>query len=165
VLLQSDGDLVDVDGVSPVYFKNVDGGNYTVSVRHRNHLGMSSNPANPIALGLSNSPYDFTTAAGAGVFGVPVTNYTQVNGKNLLYAGNASLNTNVRYAGIGNDKDFMLSLLGGDPLGVLSTVYHQGDLNLNRIFRYAGISNDKDFLLATPAGSDPLAVRTQALPN
>jgi Dockerin type I domain len=37
-LLQADGDIVDVDGVSPLVFLNVPANNYYLGIRHRNHL-------------------------------------------------------------------------------------------------------------------------------
>ncbi|HMR44452.1 MAG TPA: hypothetical protein PKC40_11495, partial [Saprospiraceae bacterium] len=39
-LLQRDGDVVDVDGQSPLRFNNLNFGSYHVAVRHRNHLGL-----------------------------------------------------------------------------------------------------------------------------
>ncbi|MEM1326314.1 MAG: alpha-amylase family glycosyl hydrolase [Bacteroidota bacterium] len=48
-LLQKDGDVVDVDGVSPLTF-NVLSGNYFVSVRHRDHLGLMTG----VVVNLSN---------------------------------------------------------------------------------------------------------------
>ena len=39
-LVQRDGDVVDVDGISPVKFTGVAPGNYHVAIRHRNHLGV-----------------------------------------------------------------------------------------------------------------------------
>ncbi len=44
-LLQRDGDVVDVDGVSPVHFPNITPDNYYVAVKHRNHLGVMTNMA------------------------------------------------------------------------------------------------------------------------
>ncbi len=41
-LVQRDGDVVDLDGVSPVTFKDVEPGSYYVVVKHRNHLGTMS---------------------------------------------------------------------------------------------------------------------------
>lgn len=38
-LLQRDGDVVDMDGVTPVEFRNSAEGAYYVAIRHRNHLG------------------------------------------------------------------------------------------------------------------------------
>lgn len=46
-LLQADGDVVDVDGTSPVAF-SVPAGMYHVAIRHRNHLGVMTNA--PVAI-------------------------------------------------------------------------------------------------------------------
>jgi hypothetical protein len=43
-LLQRNGDLVDVDSVSPLFFKDVLPGQYTIAIRHRNHLGLCTDP-------------------------------------------------------------------------------------------------------------------------
>ena len=37
-LLQRDGDVVDINGLSPVLLKEIAAGNYHVRIRHRNHL-------------------------------------------------------------------------------------------------------------------------------
>ena len=47
-LLQADGDVVDMDGTSPVSFYCVDPGNYYVAVKHRNHLGVMTDEAKNI---------------------------------------------------------------------------------------------------------------------
>lgn len=51
-LLQKDGDIVDMDGVSPITFSSATADNYYIAVRHRNHLGFRT--ANTVAL--SNVP-------------------------------------------------------------------------------------------------------------
>ena len=57
-LIQRDGDVVDVDGVSTVLF-DIAPGEYYVSVRHRNHLGVMS--AEPLRFGYNENPIiDFT---------------------------------------------------------------------------------------------------------
>jgi GEVED domain len=38
-LVQADGDIVDVDGISPVAIPNLPAGTYYIAVRHRNHYG------------------------------------------------------------------------------------------------------------------------------
>ena len=63
-LLQRDGDVVDVDGVSSVQVAVADG-NYYVAVRHRNHLGVMT--ANPVALSGGTALIDFT--GGVGTYG------------------------------------------------------------------------------------------------
>ncbi len=57
-LLQRDGDVVDVDGTSPLIFPQLID-DYFVVVAHRNHLGIMS--ASPIALGYSITNVDFKT--------------------------------------------------------------------------------------------------------
>lgn len=42
-LLQSDGDIVETDGKTPIVFDAVPFGTYHVAIRHRNHLGIMSN--------------------------------------------------------------------------------------------------------------------------
>lgn len=169
VFVQKDGDLVDVDGISPVYFKNLDAGNFTVTVRHRNHLAISTNNAGGFYKSLSLAPsasLDFTTLAAANILGTAGTNYLNSGGFNLMYGGNANGNANVRFLGLNNDKDYLLNtVLSGNPSGVLSNVYSQGDFNMNKVARFLGINNDKDFLLNTSLIGDPSAVKSQVLPN
>lgn len=60
-LIQRDGDIVDIDGVSPLSFAGTAVNNYYTVVRHRNHLGvMSATPISPEQLG---SLVDFTSPA------------------------------------------------------------------------------------------------------
>jgi hypothetical protein len=137
-------------------------------VRHRNHLAMSQNPANAIALSLANTSFDFTNTANAALLGTAGAAYVQagVSLKNLMWSGNASMNNNVRFGGPVNDKDYLLGTgLSGNSATVLSNVYNVSDLNMNRIVRYGGPSNDKDFLLNTPLSTNGSLTRTQVLPN
>ncbi len=65
-LLQADGNVVDVNGDSFVFFAGVAAGNYYIVVRHRNHLAIMT----PGAIPLSNSTaylHDFTTGSAYGV--------------------------------------------------------------------------------------------------
>jgi len=60
-LLQRDGDIVDVDGMSPVNFTNVQPGQYNFSVRHRNHLGAVTLYPKRLKNEPQTEPFDFTT--------------------------------------------------------------------------------------------------------
>jgi hypothetical protein len=167
-LVQRDGDIVDVDGVSPVYFKNLDAGAaYTIAIRHRNHLGIATDPvANLQSLSEANpgTTIDFSTMTDAQIFGTSAA-YTISGGKNLLWGGNANFNTNSRFNGLANDKDYLLiTVLGNNPATILSNVYSAGDVNMNRTARFNGLANDKDFILINVLGSAPATIRTQALP-
>ena len=164
-LLQRDGDVVEIDGVSPLYFKNIDANNFAVAVRHRNHLGMSSDPGS-FAKALSEqntSSLNLSNASDAQIFGSSAA-YTNSGGINLLWGGNANSNVNSRYSGAGNDRATILLDLGGNDLTVL-TGYYRSDINMNRQVRYSGANNDRAYLLATVLAGIDLTVRTQQLPN
>ena len=165
-LLQRDGDVVDIDGVSPVYFKNVDAGNYIVSVKHRNHLAMSINVANySQALGLvKNTQFDYSTTPATNLLGVAATNYFNGSSKNMLYAGNVNGNANVRFSALSNDKDALLINVLGNVSTNSVTGYSRGDLNMNRIARFTALNNDKDYLLITVLGGLTTASKTQSTP-
>lgn len=83
-LLQKDGDVVGMDGVSPVRFYMPDG-NYYLALRHRNHLGFRT--AAPITLSSNPAVVDFTDNSVAlngsfpvaGVFNYPDL-FTMVGG-------------------------------------------------------------------------------------
>jgi hypothetical protein len=77
-LVQRDGDIVETDGISPVFFNAVPSDNYYIAIRHRNHLGAMT--ANTVSLGNTIQQTDFTSAAtwganaqtnlGSGVMGL-----------------------------------------------------------------------------------------------
>jgi hypothetical protein len=170
-LLQRDGDIVDVDGVSPLYFKDLSSGNYTVAVRHRNHIGMSTDPATNLrALSEANpvTTLDFTSAGNdVYVNGAIVSNtpYNIVNGFRVLWGGNANMNTNVNYSALGNDRLYLLNtILGGSATGSVAG-YSVGDLNMNRTANYSALGNDRLFLLNTVLGGSATSSKSQHLPN
>jgi hypothetical protein len=164
-LLQRDGDIVDIDGVSPVYFKNVDAASYTVAVKHRNHLAMASNPTNfNQALTLTpNTKLNFTSNVATNLMGAPNVNYFNNGTVNMLYAGNANGNANVKYQGPANDRVTLLTDLGSNESTILNG-YYRGDLNMNRVFKYQGPTNDRVYLLSTILGSSESVIIQQALP-
>lgn len=174
-LLQRDGDIVDVDGVSAVFFKNMDPGNYILTVRHRNHLGIGADATTYTkSLNLSepalSSIFDFTTTSDAQMFGA-ATAYTTAshptNGSvNLLWGGNSNSNINTRYTGLQNDKDYILvTTLSNSSSTVLLNVYSPADINMNRNVRFNGLANDKDFLYISVLGSNTTTQRIQSIPN
>ncbi|MEI2750636.1 MAG: hypothetical protein V9E88_18000 [Ferruginibacter sp.] len=167
-LLRRNGEIVDVDGISPVYFKNIDANNnYTLVVRHRNHLGIATDPvANLQTIDLSgNSETDFTLMNDAQLFG-NASAFAVNTGKTLLWAGNINANNNIRYNGPANDRDYLLStILSGNQGTILTDVYSNGDINMNRVVRYNGPANDRDYLLATPLTNNQGTIRTESLPQ
>lgn len=158
-LIQRDGDVVDVDGTSPVIFRGREADDYFIAVRHRNHIGIRSTNT----LSLANQPvqyYNFTVEQFQAIGGVqaPLAN-GQVWG---MYGGNANSNNNVKYSGPGNDQNTLLNgCLGGNKSLILSQLYNSCDLNLNGTVRYSGPLNDQNFLLNTVLEGSKAKIITQ----
>ncbi len=86
-LLQRDGDIVDVDGVSPLAFDGIPNGNYYVAIQHRNHLGIMT--ASAVSILAAGSTIDFTSDALA-TYGSNARK--DVNGVMVMWAGDADAN-------------------------------------------------------------------------
>lgn len=157
-LLQRDGDVVDVDGTSPVGFCSAPGP-YHVAVRHRNHLGCMT--ASAITLGGTPSTVDFTSP-------VVATHGTEarkgIGGTMVLWAGNASTDNTVRYTGAGNDRDVVLQAIGGASPTSVVMGYQASDVNLDGTTRYTGAGNDRDPILVNVGPSMPTNARVEQLP-
>jgi hypothetical protein len=163
-LLQRDGDIVEMDGITPVYFKNNAGdANFSVTVRHRNHLSMSTNPSaftQALDIQANSTKLDFATIAGANLMGTSNTNYFNNGTVNMLYGGNVNGNANVRYSGASNDRASMLLDLGGVETNIV-TGYSRADVNMNRNARYSGANNDRSFLLSNVLSSSEVGIKNQ----
>jgi hypothetical protein len=155
VLVQRDGDLVDTDGVSPVNMAGFAAGNYFVSVRHRNHLGVRT----AATLGLAKTTttaYNFTTAQTQAFPGAVANNPMAALAPTAffgMWGGDANGNRNVRYSGAANDNNQLLNItLGGNVAGVITNTYNRSDLNMNGNVRYSGAANDNNVLLNVVLG-------------
>lgn len=157
-LLQRDGDIVDVDGSSPVAF-NVAGGGYHVVVKHRNHLAVMS--ANTVTIGSTAGSIDFRTSA-TTTFGTDAQR--ALGSVRALWMGDCNGNGSVVYTGTGNDRDLVLVRIGGVVPTNTVNGYHQEDANLDGAVRYTGSGNDRDLILQTIGGAVPTNTRTQQLP-
>ncbi|MCB9163292.1 MAG: hypothetical protein H6592_02480 [Flavobacteriales bacterium] len=158
-LLQRDGDVVDMDGVSPVIFA-VPSGNYGVALRHRNHAGVMT--ASAIALSAAPAVIDMTQSSTA-TFGSSAR--MSLGGRLCLWPGDVNHDGQVKYAGADNDRDLVLQAIGGlVPTNTLINVYEGRDVNLDGAVKYAGENNDRDLILQTIGGSIPTAVRHEQLP-
>lgn len=169
-LLQRDGDVVDIDGVTPLYFKNVDAANYTIAVRHRNHLAMSTNPAafnQALDLAVNATKLNFSNPAfSSNIMGAVTANYANNGTVNMLYAGNVNMNAGLRWLAPSSDKDAIVTnVLGGSSSSTLSNTYSVGDVDLNRGVRWLAPSSDKDYILTTSLGGVSSVTRSQAIPN
>ena len=70
-LLQADGDIVDMDGFSPVTFPNTPLGDYYLAIRHRNHLGFRT--MNKVPFKLNPTTINFTNNS-VSVYGASALN-------------------------------------------------------------------------------------------
>ncbi|MCG8327556.1 MAG: Ig-like domain-containing protein, partial [Chitinophagales bacterium] len=150
-LVQRDGDVVDIDGLSPLCFEQTLPGTFYVAVRHRNHLGTMT--ASAIALSSNGTIVDFTNLAtplwenNASFDGFE---QITINGIYALWAGNTSVDNKVVFAGQDNDKDPIFNEIDQAPANILKLQtfifpgYHPGDVDLNGDSIYAGQNNDVD---------------------
>ncbi|MBZ0207431.1 MAG: hypothetical protein K8H89_14005 [Flavobacteriales bacterium] len=156
-LLQRDGDIVDVDGTSPVAFV-VPAGNYHVAVRHRNHLGCMT--VNAISMGAVATTVDLAAPATA-TFGTDARK--SLNGERLLWMGNAHVDNKLSYTGAQNDRDPIINRIGTDPT-ISMPGYYTEDCNMDGVVRYTGSLNDRDPILVNLGGSIPTTIRLEQLP-
>ncbi|MBK9274984.1 MAG: proprotein convertase P-domain-containing protein [Flavobacteriales bacterium] len=157
-LVQRDGDVVAIDGTSPVSF-TLSAGDYFVAVRHRNHLGAMATPA--LALSGTATTVDLTAPA-TGTFG---TNARKTVGSiRALWAGDVTFNRQIKYAGGSNDRDPILVRIGGTVPTAVANGYHPEDVNLNGQVKYAGSANDRDPILVNIGGTVPTATRSEQIP-
>lgn len=161
-LLQRDGDVVDVDGSSPVIFDRGPG-SYYIALRHRNHLGAMT--ADAVALDVVVATVDLTIAATATHGTEARKPVAGLNPAEVLWAGNVDFNTELKYTGSGNDRDPILFAIGGSvPTAVLNDQYRNEDVNMDGLVKYVGEGNDRDPILQNIGGSVPTAIRNAQLP-
>ena len=143
--VQRDGDVVDVDGVSPVEF-DVAPDDYFVVVRHRNHLGVMTATALPLAG--TGSMVDFTDAS-TPTFGMYAQKEVET-GVTALWAGNADSNDQIVFVGSGTENIVLSTTVLLDPAndGVFSTShtvdgYYNADIDMNGTVVYVGSGTDQ----------------------
>jgi uncharacterized repeat protein (TIGR01451 family) len=155
-LVQRDGDVVDVDGVSPLLFESTTPANYYVSVRHRNHLGAMTNSAIPLTP--SGTLVDFTLMDGPATYhnaeeydGLEQAVY---GGLRALWAGNSKHDMKVKYQGGFNDANAVASDVIFHPSNGafgfnfdFGFGYWVGDVNMDGKVKYQGGGNDANIIL------------------
>jgi len=155
-LLQRDGDIVGLDGVSNLLM-TAPPTDYYIIVKHRNHIGSMTS----ITIGLNKNTatiVDFKSNALA-TFGSNAR-VDMGSGNFALWAGNAGGDIAVRYLGSGSDanriKDEVIAHINNTTSSNLYsfTGYNIADINLDGTIRYQGSGNDtnilKDIVLSHP---------------
>jgi hypothetical protein len=117
-LIQRDGDIVDVDGTSSVFFPNVNEGDYYVVIGHRSHLAVMT-AGTQAALSTVTSNLDFTSTTTA-TYGSGAQKLNS-NGVCLLFGGDANGNGQVQNT---DDVQFWMPQAG-------TAGYQSADYDLN----------------------------------
>ena len=167
-LVQRDGDVVDMDGVSPLCFRLIEPGSYYVAVRHRNHLGTMT--ASDIALTTDGTVVDFTNTAADLWENTPAYDGLEqiiMGGQFALWAGNTNVNQTVIFAGQSNDEDPIFNEIdqaAGNIFGLQTYIlpgYHPGDVNMDGNSIFAGQNNDVDAIFNNVDGHPRNLLRLQ----
>ena len=171
-LLQRDGDVVDIDGVSNLYF-DLWANTFYIAIKHRNHLGVMSNL--PQILNYDGANINFIDGSLA-TYG----SHAQLllgSGDLALRTGDVRQNGQIRFSGSDNDpnviKDYVLADPGNGFNSVTypSTGYLMIDVDLNGTGRFSGSGNDsniiKDNVLAHPGNgfNSPTYVIIKTIPD
>jgi len=164
-LLQRDGDIVDADGISPLFFEGIEGGTFYVSVKHRNHLGIMT--ASPVTLEYNSTDVDFTSPAFLVYENLSISNSPRkIQGSvATMLACDANSNKNTRYNGFNNDKEAVLQSVGYSTPNNTLHAYRTEDLNMDGKVRYNNFNNDRYYIGLNIGMSNLNAVLSQHTPN
>lgn len=153
-LLQRDGDVVDVDGVSPLVFESLAAGEYYVAVRHRNHLGVMS--ANTYELDETPVFLDFSDT-GFLTYGEEAQDL--VDGRMAMKGGDFNQDGKLIMLGNSNDIDklfFGILLADGNTKPAENYIYygyHLTDFNLDGQSIWKGPNSDRTLFFNNTVGN------------
>ena len=148
-LLQRDGDVVNLDGVSNLIMTAAPT-SYFVVVKHRNHLGAMS--ATTIALNEATTTVVDFTNSGFSTFGTNAQVQLATNNM-AFWSGNVNGDTFVQYSGTNPDSPSILSEVLNDPGNFLNfptyivSGYNTHDVNMDGDTQYTGTNPDTPLLL------------------
>ena len=161
VLVQRDGDFVDVDGSTCIKFPSTPADDYYVVVRHRNHLGVMTR--NPISVSVltGGGIVDFTdsittpefnfgrTYPGATSYNFGGLSQVTVNGKRAIWYGNSTVDRRIKYTSPNDDVYSVYNDVFNFPNNLSKTYnynstigYFNGDIDMNSKVKYTSPSDD-----------------------
>jgi hypothetical protein len=155
-LLQRDGDVVAVDGVSPLSF-SMASGNYYVAISHRNHIGVIS--ASTFSLSASTTLVDFSASSATAQGGTNAL-LNLGNGIYAIYTGDYDGNAQIQ----NTDANAVIALLGGSG-------YTAADMDVNGQIQNTDVNNfinpniGKGQQFSKVAGGDSKAYSANAAHN
>ena len=145
-ILHNDGEVTDVDGVSPVEFTLVPDTEYYIEVNHRNHLGAMSAASIDVDM-MGQLTYDFRSQP---TFGSNAQR--SFSGNFALWVGDGFQNGIVRLNGINNQQIPILFTILTDPLNIgpsqghITQGYYNSDYNMDGLTRFTGLNRDPLFI-------------------
>ncbi|KAB7728168.1 tandem-95 repeat protein [Rudanella paleaurantiibacter] len=174
-LLQRDGDIVDVDGTSPLIFSQSLPAGYYVAVRHRNHLGVMSRLALPLST--TTTVVDFRNPSTPTYTTTSTSSYTQVTVDQAqvvvsqgvaMWAGNVlddnapvAPRNQIIYQGTDNDVNGIYQQVVNAPANGLKSPffrlrgYFTGDVNLDGQTLFQGTGNDVELIYQNVVKNHP----------
>ncbi len=164
-LLKRNGEVMAANA-QPLSFC-VPAGKYQVALRHRNHLGVITQRSVMLDGALADVNFRDVEAPDDTRGGWEALQVLNVDSTLFaLWPGDVSFDGSVRYVGMDNDRDPILTEIGGSvPTNVVSNVYVQPDVNLDSRVQYVGQGNDRDPILVAVGGSIPTNVREDFIPD
>ena len=150
-LLQRDGDVVAIDGVSPLSFTAASD-NYYIAIKHRNHLGIMS--ASTIALSETTTVVNFSDSASQITYGTEAqTTLGMTDGVVAMWSGDVNGDSVLQYTGATPDTPSILSNALNDSGNFLNLPtyvvvgYNVNDVDMNGGAQYTGATPDAPYIL------------------
>ncbi|MBP6238074.1 MAG: Ig-like domain-containing protein, partial [Saprospiraceae bacterium] len=157
-LLQRDGDVVDLDGLSYLSFPGVMEDSFYVVVKHRNHLGVMSGIVSNNELvdftKPSTTTFDFGSTLNNGFdFTGLAQKSNVVHGYKAMWAGDFDCDGKLKFANPNDDLNMLFFDVLAHPDNLSSSSnfdfghgYIQGDYDLNGKTKYDNPNDDKNLL-------------------
>lgn len=154
-LLQRDGDVVDVDGISDLNFPDLTATQFYVVVRHRNHIASMSGLVDGNTVIDFTKPetplYTFTTSLTEMNFNGLGQHRSKEYNVMALWAGDADSDCSVKKTNKGDDYNvifmenqrFFKTSIANGAIG-----YYQGDIDMNGKVKFEGTGDDTRILMS-----------------
>ena len=157
-LLQRDGDVVDLDGISPLRFQGVNVDSFYVVLKHRSHLGvMSMKVSNEDLIDFTSESFavfDHGTSQGNGLdyTGLAMKSGV-VTGYKALWGGDFDSNGKVKFTNPNDDQNILfVDVLFSSPDFLINYNnafgYMTGDFNMDSKAKYTNPEDDLNYLFS-----------------
>ncbi|MEE9438290.1 MAG: Ig-like domain-containing protein [Saprospiraceae bacterium] len=156
-LIQRDGDIVDLDGVSDLKFNGINIDSFYVVIKHRSHLGaMTMKVSNSDFVDFTSLDipmFDFGTTKNNGTdYTGLAQKSTRLPGYNVMWGGDFNCNGTVQFEGGAEDdlNILQISVLFNSPTFYinynLNYGYFTGDFDMNSKAKFTNPDDDKNDL-------------------